>query len=155
MARGDARRATVQPGLILAKRAAPVLTSDEPVHHFWTVRDQGRLGSAATNGAMQTVAIIDAYTSRRSLPTSTSGRSTRLPTMTAGPFPQVVAPGIFRRPQDPKGWSGEETLDVEAVHGMAPAAIIVYVGAPNSYQDLDAQAAVEGIGIYFLITFGQ
>ena len=40
--------------------------------------------------------------------------------------------------QDPQGWYGEETLDVEAVHGMAPAANIVYVGAPNNYQDLDA-----------------
>jgi subtilase family serine protease len=40
--------------------------------------------------------------------------------------------------QDPQGWYGEETLDVEAVHGMAPAAKIVYVGAPNNFQDLDA-----------------
>jgi len=29
-------------------------------------------------------------------------------------------------------------LDVEAVHGMAPAAKIVFVGAPNNRQDLDA-----------------
>ncbi|MEA2632793.1 MAG: hypothetical protein QOE66_3012, partial [Chloroflexota bacterium] len=47
-----------------------------------------------------------------------------------------------RRPenarQDPQGWYGEETLDIEAVHGMAPGAKIVYVGAPNNYQDLDA-----------------
>lgn len=35
-------------------------------------------------------------------------------------------------------WYGEETLDVETVHGMAPGANIVYVGAPNSFQDLDA-----------------
>jgi hypothetical protein len=40
--------------------------------------------------------------------------------------------------QDPQGWYGEETLDVEAVHGMAPAANVVYVGAPNNRQDLDA-----------------
>ncbi len=56
---------------------------------------------------------------------------------------QVVAPGTYNHPergllQDPQGWYGEETLDVEAVHGMAPAAKIVYVGAPNSFQDLDA-----------------
>jgi subtilase family serine protease len=53
-----------------------------------------------------------------------------------------VPPGVYNRPQnpsqDPQGWYGEETLDVEAVHGMAPAAKIVYVGAPNNYQDLDA-----------------
>ncbi len=53
-----------------------------------------------------------------------------------------MAPGTYGRPQnrrqDPQGWYGEETLDIEAVHGMAPAAKIVYVGAPNNYQDLDA-----------------
>ena len=56
-----------------------------------------------------------------------------------------MAPGTFHHPesggknkQDPQGWYGEETLDVESVHGMAPAANIVYVGAPNNFQDLDA-----------------
>src|SRR5439155_521259 len=58
-------------------------------------------------------------------------------------FTQVVAPGTYHHPekgrfQDPQGWYGEETLDLEAVHGMAPAANIVYVGAPNNFQDLDA-----------------
>ena len=43
-----------------------------------------------------------------------------------------------RKRQDPQGWYGEETLDVEAVHGMAPGANIIYVGAPNAFQDLDA-----------------
>ena len=62
--------------------------------------------------------------------------------MTTSQLVQVVAPGTYRRPQnpaqDPQGWCGEETLDVEAVHGMAPAAKIVYVGSPNNYQDMDA-----------------
>ena len=66
-----------------------------------------------------------------------------LPQFSGHQFSQVVAPGTFRHPekgqkQDPQGWYGEETLDVEAVHGMAPAANIVYVGAPNNFQDLDA-----------------
>ena len=65
-----------------------------------------------------------------------------IPPMKASQFTQVVAPGTFRRPQnpaqDPQGWYGEETLDIEAVHGMAPAAKIVYVGSPNNYQDMDA-----------------
>src|SRR5207237_3633089 len=56
---------------------------------------------------------------------------------------QVVAPGTYRHPeaglrQDPQAWYGEETLDVEAVHGMAPGANIVYVGSANNFQDLDA-----------------
>ena len=66
-----------------------------------------------------------------------------LPQFTANQFSQVVAPGTYHHPergqkQDPQGWYGEETLDVEAVHGMAPDASIVYIGAPNNFQDLDA-----------------
>ncbi len=53
-----------------------------------------------------------------------------------------MAPGTFHHPQspaqDPQGWYGAETLDVEAVHAMAPSADIVFVGAPNNRQDLDA-----------------
>ncbi|MFE9764866.1 protease pro-enzyme activation domain-containing protein [Streptomyces sp. NPDC005808] len=33
------------------------------------------------------------------------------------------------------GWYGEETLDVEAVHAVAPAASITYVGAASCYDD--------------------
>ncbi|GAA2201852.1 S53 family peptidase [Streptomyces bangladeshensis] len=33
------------------------------------------------------------------------------------------------------GWYGEETLDVEAVHAVAPAADITYVGAASCYDD--------------------
>jgi subtilase family serine protease len=36
-----------------------------------------------------------------------------------------------------QGWYGEETLDVEAVHTMAPGAKIVYVGAPDCVSGLD------------------
>jgi subtilase family serine protease len=99
--------------------------------------------ASGTDGRGQTVAIIDAYAS----PTIVSDVNTYsslhgMPTFQGNQFNQVVAPGTYRRPQnpkqDPQGWSGEETLDVEAVHSMAPGANIVYVGAPNNYQDLDA-----------------
>ncbi|MET7453997.1 S53 family peptidase [Streptomyces sp. NPDC005574] len=33
------------------------------------------------------------------------------------------------------GWYGEETLDVEAVHAVAPAANVTYVGAASCYDD--------------------
>jgi subtilase family serine protease len=105
------------------------------------------LGNAYANGnsgAGQTVAVIDAYAS----PTIVSDANTYsarhgLPVFTANQFSQVVAPGTFKHPehgnkQDPQGWYGEETLDIEAVHSMAPGANIVYVGAPNNFQDLDA-----------------
>lgn len=106
------------------------------------------LGSSAT-GAGQTVAVIDAYAS----PTIVTDANTffaqnnvagnLIPPLSASNFTQVVAPGTFNHPesgkkQSPQGWYGEETLDVEAVHEMAPQANLVYVGAPNSFQDLDA-----------------
>ena len=60
----------------------------------------------------------------------------------AGQFRQVTPPGTSQHPEnpahDPEGWAGEETLDVEAVHTMAPGANITYIGAPNNYRDMDA-----------------
>jgi subtilase family serine protease len=99
--------------------------------------------SSDHTGAGQTVAIIDAYASPTILQDVNQWSINRgLPTMSASQLVQVVPPGVYRRPQnprqDPQGWYGEETLDVEAVHGMAPAAKIVFVGAPNNYRDLDA-----------------
>jgi subtilase family serine protease len=106
----------------------------------------GTAGSVAAglDGSGQTVAIIDAYAS----PTIFSDAQTYSQLHDAGhvltrnQFHQLVAPGIFNRPQnraqDPQGWYGEETLDVEAVHAMAPGANILFVGAPNNYRDLDA-----------------
>ncbi|HEY3051708.1 MAG TPA: S53 family peptidase [Gaiellaceae bacterium] len=116
----------------------------------WSIRGhtpaqiKGAYGiSSAYNGAGQTVAVIDAYASPTIMHDVNEWSTRRgLPTMTGSQFTQIVAPGTYHRPQnpaqDPQGWYGEETLDVEAVHGMAPAANIVYIGAPNNYQDLDA-----------------
>jgi subtilase family serine protease len=104
---------------------------------------KGAYGISGYDGAGQTVAIIDAYASPTILQDVNQWSVNRgLPTMNPSQLMQVVPPGVYNRPQnprqDPQGWYGEETLDVEAVHGMAPAAKIVYVGAPNNYQDLDA-----------------
>jgi subtilase family serine protease len=116
----------------------------------WTVKGytpaqiKGAYGiSGAYDGAGQTVAVIDAYASPTILQDVNQWSINRgLPTMSSSQLVQVVPPGVYRRAenkvQDPQGWWGEETLDVEAVHGMAPAAKIVFVGAPNNYQDLDA-----------------
>ena len=98
--------------------------------------------ASGNDGTGVTVAVIDAYAS----PTieadiETYSLAHGLPT-TKGLFRQLVAPGTFIRPQNPaqnpQGWAGEETLDIEAVHTMAPGASIVYVGAANNYSDLDA-----------------
>jgi len=98
--------------------------------------------SSAYDGSGQTVAIIDPYASPTLLDDVNQWSINRgLPTMTPAQLVQVVPPGIYRTPQnpaqDPQGWYGEETLDVEAVHGMAPGAKIVYVAGPNQYRDLD------------------
>jgi subtilase family serine protease len=102
---------------------------------------RGAYGIAAgIQGDGQTVAIIDAYaapTIQQDLDQWSANRGLGSTKIT-----QVIAPGTMNRPenkrQSPQGWYGEETLDVESVHGMAPAAHIVFVGAPNNYQDLDA-----------------
>ena len=105
---------------------------------------KGAYGISGFDGAGQKVAIIDAYASPTIASDVNQWSTNRgLPTMTANQFTQEVAPGTFHHPergmkQDPQGWYGEESLDVEAVHGMAPAADIVFVGAPNNFQDLDA-----------------
>ncbi|MDQ1698458.1 MAG: hypothetical protein QOG34_321 [Frankiaceae bacterium] len=104
----------------------------------------------AQTGAGQTVAVIDAYASPTIVndvntyyDAAHQGSSGLFPQLNSTNFRQVVAPGTFRHPekgqrQDPQGWYGEETLDIEAVHGMAPQAKIVFVGAANNFQDLDA-----------------
>lgn len=104
---------------------------------------KGAYGISGYDGAGQTVAVIDAYASPTILQDVNQWSLNRgLPQMSSSQFVEVVPPGVYNRPQNPKqspqGWYGEETLDIEAVHGMAPAAKIVYVGAPNNYQDLDA-----------------
>lgn len=107
---------------------------------------KGAYGLANTtyDGTGQTVAIIDAYAAPTIVQDANQWSTNRgLPTLRANQFTQVVAPGTYNHPergmrQDPQGWYGEETLDVESVHGMAPGANIVYVGAPNNFQDLDA-----------------
>jgi subtilase family serine protease len=98
------------------------------------------VGNTSLDGSGQTVAIIDAYASPTIQADLNSWSANR--GMASTKLTQVIAPGTLNRPenkkQDPQGWYGEETLDVEAVHGMAPGAKIVFVGAPNNYQDLDA-----------------
>ncbi|MFL6137430.1 MAG: protease pro-enzyme activation domain-containing protein [Frankiaceae bacterium] len=99
--------------------------------------------ASGNDGSGVTVGIIDAYAS----PTIVDDANTYsshygLPQLTNSNFQQNVAPGTYRvkdnNSQSPSGWYGEETLDIEAVHSMAPGADILYVSGPNNYQDLDA-----------------
>jgi subtilase family serine protease len=99
--------------------------------------------TGGTDGTGVTVAVIDAYASATVESDANTYFSRHgLPTFKPGQFRQDVAPGTYQRPENPRqhpeSWSGEETLDIEAVHTMAPGAKIVYVGAPNNYRDMDA-----------------
>ncbi|MCL4562176.1 MAG: S53 family peptidase [Chloroflexi bacterium] len=119
-------------------------TAPWAVKGYTPAQIKGAYGIPSTyDGAGQTVAVIDAYASPTILSDVNQWSINRgLPEMSPSQLVQVVPPGIYRRPnnraQSPSGWYGEETLDIEAVHGMAPAAKIVFVGAPNNYRDLDA-----------------
>jgi subtilase family serine protease len=123
--------------------AVPLASSPWTVKGYTPDQIKGAYGISGFDGSGQTVAVIDAYASPTILQDVNQWSTNRgLPAMESSQLVQVVPPGVYNRPQnprqDPQGWYGEETLDVEAVHGMAPAARIVYVAAPNNYQDLDA-----------------
>ena len=89
-------------------------------------------------GAGATVAITGAYNA----PTMPSDSNTYSTLHGDQPF----AAGQYQDrsvPEDPatgedcggNGWYGEQTLDVEAVHGMAPAANVLYYGAASCFDD--------------------
>jgi subtilase family serine protease len=103
---------------------------------------QGAYGVAADiagglDGRGQTVAIIDAFAS----PTIVEDIQTY--SARHGLPPASVIQTVFhgcRRgcsAASQQGWYGEETLDLEAVHTIAPGAPIHYVGARDSGRGLD------------------
>jgi subtilase family serine protease len=93
------------------------------------------------SGKGATVAIVDAFASPSVLGDANRW-STRhgLPRFKGSQFSQVLYPGASSLPEanlggvvdfDPQGWQGEETLDVEAVHAMAPGARVIYYAGTN------------------------
>ncbi len=114
-------------------------------------------GSPTQNGAGVTVAITDAYAS----PTIEKDAN-RYATnhgdapFAAGQFSQSLPDhfGKVHQCAGPAGWGGEETLDVEAVHGMAPGANIRYYAAGNCYDSrlLDALMRVDDENVASIVT---
>jgi subtilase family serine protease len=100
------------------------------------------VSSSHMTGQGQTVAIVDAYSS----PTMLQDAQKYSATVHEQGFNQTlkqyqqfkVSPYTLAGPNecDAAGWYGEETLDVESVHGMAPDANVRFVGAA-SCQDSD------------------
>ena len=96
---------------------------------------------AGINGRGTTVAITDAYASPTiRFDAQKYNKVHHQPLFKPGQFSQIIpGPNDFTDVDlcGAQGWYGEETLDVEAVHAMAPGAKIVYVGASNCLEGLD------------------
>ncbi|GAB3664170.1 S53 family peptidase [Nocardioides korecus] len=95
---------------------------------------------SGNDGRGQTVAIIDAYAN----PTMESdanrySASMGEPGFTSGQYTETVFRPFSLQDEcgGEDGWNGEEALDVEAVHAMAPGANIHYVGARNCDTGID------------------
>jgi subtilase family serine protease len=106
------------------------------------VRSAYGLNKVALTGKGATVGVVDAFAS----PTITQdvnewSRRQGIPGLGAGQLDQVALPGMSSLPEvnivlpilDGQGWQEEESLDVEAVHGIAPGANIVYYSALNGF----------------------
>jgi subtilase family serine protease len=96
---------------------------------------------AGVTGRGVTVAITDAYAAPTILADAQQyNRVHHQPEFAPGQFSQITPAANGYDDEDvcgPQGWYGEETLDVEAVHAMAPGAKIVYVGAADCESGLD------------------
>jgi subtilase family serine protease len=89
--------------------------------------------NSALDGTGTTVAITDAYAAPTiAKDANTYARRHGDGEYASGQLTQVV-PGSFTHQKecDPSGWYGEETLDVEAVHAMAPGAHIRYYASAS------------------------
>jgi subtilase family serine protease len=112
------------------------------------IRGAYGVSQSGKTGKGVTVAIVDAYAS----PTM-PGDANQYAKVTGdkpfadGQYTQDLAANFTDTAPDQcdaAGWYGEQTLDVEAVHGMAPDANVVYVGAAScTDQDFgDALATI-------------
>jgi subtilase family serine protease len=100
------------------------------------------LANAHVNGAGQTVAIIDAYSSPKIVQdVNTFSANAGEPLLKAGQYSQIVPAVSTFADQEacsgPSGWQTEQTLDVESVHGIASGANILYVGGYNCGGGID------------------
>jgi subtilase family serine protease len=104
---------------------------------------------AGTNGSGVTVAIVDAYVSPTLFSDAQHYSQLNQPTQVlgAGQFSESLAKSFNQEELcEAPEWSGEQTLDVEAVHATAPGAKLLYVGAKNCLNGLfkSVQQVVDG-----------
>jgi subtilase family serine protease len=111
------------------------------------------LGAIGVKGAGVTVAITDAYNSPTILADANTYARRRGDAPFAGQQFSQIKPAAYQFGYGDtangdlcgeQGWYGEETLDVEAAHGIAPAAKVLYVGAA-SCDDADLLDALNTV----------
>ena len=112
------------------------------------IRGAYNVSKSGMTGKGQTVAILDAYASPTMLSDANEyARVTGDKPFRPGQYRQDLASTFTQTAADEcdaPGWYGEETLDVESVHGEAPNANVVYVGAA-SCTDQDLTSALASI----------
>jgi subtilase family serine protease len=99
------------------------------------IRGAYGVSQSGMTGKGVTVAIVDAYASP-TMPSDANhyAKATGDKPFAAGQYHQELAANFTDTAPnqcDAAGWYGEQTLDVESVHGMAPDANVVYVGAAS------------------------
>jgi subtilase family serine protease len=109
------------------------------------IRGAYNVSQSGMTGKGQTVAIVDAYASPTMLSDANEyAKVTGDKPFRPGQYTQYL-PSTFTQTAadecDAAGWYGEQTLDVESVHGQAPDANVTYVGAA-SCDDEDLGAAL-------------
>ena len=110
----------------------------------------GNLSQRGLDGRGTTVAVVDAFAAPTIYQDASQYAQRNDPGNPLRPnqFSQLVFPtnGDLEGPDgcDASGWYGEETLDVEAVHGMAPGANILYVGGSDC-QDVSLDKALNAV----------
>jgi subtilase family serine protease len=99
------------------------------------IRGAYNVSNSGMTGAGQTVAVIDAYASPTMLSDANEfSKVTGNQGFRPGQYQQFLASSFDDTSPDEcdaSGWYGEETLDVESVHDMAPNANVRYVGAQD------------------------
>ncbi|MFJ3333381.1 protease pro-enzyme activation domain-containing protein [Streptomyces sp. NPDC086766] len=94
-------------------------------------------GAGKYTGQGVRIAITDAYASPTiAYDAATYANKHGDAAWTTGQLRQVLPKNYTKTKEcGAAGWYGEETLDVEAVHAVAPAANVTYVGAASCYDD--------------------
>lgn len=130
----------------------PSTTKPYVVSGYTPAQLRGAYGvsSLSSTGAGVSIGIVDAYDGPdvcQDLATFSADQGLPAPSYTdLNPALEAETDAQGNSVLDPAGWEGEQTLDVEAVHQMAPDAAIVFSGAaapldPDFEQAIFAAAA--------------